>query len=108
MSANQRNSTLILLAFLAVYLVWGSTYLAMRIGDESFPPLLLAGTRHLITGLLFYPFFRWKTGIRPTKEHWITASITGFLLLCVGNGCAPGATGPHHACWWVSCSALLG
>lgn len=86
MSANQRNSTLILLAFLAVYVVWGSTYLAMRIGDESFPPLLLAGTRHLITGLLFYPFFRWKTGIRPTKEHWITASITGFLLLCVGNG----------------------
>lgn len=86
MPATQRNSTLILFAFLSVYVVWGSTYLAMRIGDESFPPLLLAGTRHLITGLLFYPFFRWKTGIRPTREHWITASITGFLLLCVGNG----------------------
>jgi drug/metabolite transporter (DMT)-like permease len=86
MSSKERNPTLILLAFLAVYMVWGSTYLAMRIGDESFPPLLLAGTRHLITGLLFYPFFRWKTGIKPTKEHWITASVTGFLLLCVGNG----------------------
>jgi len=58
----------------------------MRIGDESFPPLLLAGTRHLITGLLFYPFLRWKTGIRPTLAHWTTASITGFLLLCIGNG----------------------
>ncbi|MBS1842012.1 MAG: EamA family transporter [Acidobacteria bacterium] len=86
MSVTQRNSTLTLLAFLAVYVLWGSTYLAMRIGDESFPPLLLAGTRHLVTGLLFYPFFRWKTGIRPTKEHWITAAITGFLLLCVANG----------------------
>ncbi|HYK38877.1 MAG TPA: EamA family transporter [Candidatus Eremiobacteraceae bacterium] len=86
MSSNRRHSTSIFLAFFAVYVVWGSTYLAMRIGDESFPPLLLAGTRHLITGLLFYPFFRWKTGIKPTKEHWITASVTGFLLLCVGNG----------------------
>src|SRR5215475_6502293 len=86
MQSVQKNSSLLLLSFLAVYVVWGSTYLAMRIGDESFPPLLLAGTRHLITGLLFYPFFRWKMGIKPTKEHWITAGVTGFLLLCVGNG----------------------
>jgi len=76
----------VLLAFLAVYVVWGSTYLAMRYGVESFPPLLLAGTRHLITGLVFYPILRWRTGIRPTLAHWTTASITGFLLLCVGNG----------------------
>src|SRR5499425_3230394 len=85
-NTNSKASTLVLLAFLAVYVVWGSTYLGIRIGIESFPPLLLAGTRHLVTGLLFYPFLRWKTGIRPTKQHWITASITGFLLLCVGNG----------------------
>src|SRR5258708_7016406 len=81
-----RSSSMLILAFLAVYVVWGSTYLGMRIGDESFPPLLLAGTRHLITGLLFYPLLRWKTGIRPTAAHWTTAAITGFLLLCVGNG----------------------
>ena len=87
MANNQsRSSTLLFFAFLAVYVVWGSTYLAMRFGVESFPPLLLAGTRHLITGLVFYPFLRWKTGIRPTAAHWTTASITGFLLLCVGNG----------------------
>ena len=85
-NAQSRNSTLLLLAFLAVYVVWGSTYLAMRFGIESFPPLLLAGTRHLITGLIFYPFLRWKTGIKPTATQWTTASITGFLLLCVGNG----------------------
>lgn len=85
-SSQSGNTTLVLLAFMAVYVVWGSTYLGIRVGDESFPPLLLAGTRHLVTGLIFYPFLRWKTGIRPAREHWITASITGFLLLCVGNG----------------------
>jgi drug/metabolite transporter (DMT)-like permease len=85
-STNSRGSSLVLLAFLAVYVVWGSTFLAIRIGDESFPPLLLAGTRHLVTGLMFYPFLRWKTGIRPTLAHWTTASVTGFLLLCIGNG----------------------
>ena len=85
-SSSKSSSTIVILAFLAVYIVWGSTYLAMRYGVESFPPLLLAGTRHLITGLVFYPVLRWKTGIRPTLAHWTTASITGFLLLCVGNG----------------------
>ena len=85
-NTQSKTSTLVLLAFLAVYVVWGSTYLAIRFGIESFPPLLLAGTRHLITGLVFYPSLRWKTGIRPTAAHWTTASITGFLLLCVGNG----------------------
>ena len=81
-----RSSTLVLVAFGAVYLIWGSTYLAIRVGVESFPPLLLAGSRHLVFGLMFYPFLRWKTGIRPTLAHWRTASLTGFLLLFVGNG----------------------
>jgi drug/metabolite transporter (DMT)-like permease len=81
-----RTSTLVLLGFASVYIIWGSTYLAIRVGVESFPPLLLAGSRHLIFGLLFYPLLRWKTGIRPTQEHWLTAAITGFLMLFVGNG----------------------
>ena len=69
-----------------MYVIWGSTYLAIRVGVESFPPLLLAGLRHLIFGALFYPILRWKTGIRPTREHWRTAVVTGFLLLFAGNG----------------------
>jgi drug/metabolite transporter (DMT)-like permease len=81
-----RTSTLVLVAFAAVYVIWGSTYLAIRVGVESFPPLLVAGLRHLVFGLLFYPILRWKTGIRPTLQHWRTAAITGFLLLFVGNG----------------------
>jgi len=77
---------MLILAFAVVYIFWGSTYLAMRIGIESFPPLLLPGTRHLFVGLLLYPLLRWKTGIRPTKEHWKTAAITGCLLLFLANG----------------------
>jgi drug/metabolite transporter (DMT)-like permease len=73
-------------AFAAVYLVWGSTYLAIRIGIESFPPLILAGLRHLTAGLILYPVLRWKTGIRPTAANWRTAVVTGTLLLFVGNG----------------------
>jgi drug/metabolite transporter (DMT)-like permease len=69
-----------------VYLVWGSTYLAIRIGIESFPPLLLAGSRHLLTGLILYPLLRWRTGVRPTAAHWRMSFITGFLLLFIGNG----------------------
>src|SRR6266436_5188161 len=79
-------TSLVLVAFAAVYLVWGSTYLAIRVGIESFPPLILAGLRHLTVGLLLYPFLQFKTGIRPTAVNWRTAVVTGFLLLFVGNG----------------------
>jgi drug/metabolite transporter (DMT)-like permease len=79
-------TTLVLAAFAAVYVLWGSTYLAIRIGVESFPPLMLAGLRHFTVGLLLYPVLRWKTGVRPTPTHWKTAAVTGFLLLFVGNG----------------------
>src|SRR6266403_173384 len=84
--APPRTSTLVIVAFGLVYVVWGSTYLAIRVGIESFPPLLLAGSRHLLTGLILYPILRWKTGVRPTASHWRMSFITGFLLLGVGNG----------------------
>jgi drug/metabolite transporter (DMT)-like permease len=81
-----RKSTLIILAFAAIYIIWGSTYLGIRIGIESFPPLLLAGVRHCLTGLVLYPILRWKTGVRPTRTQWRTAVVTGVLLLFIGNG----------------------
>jgi drug/metabolite transporter (DMT)-like permease len=82
----KRDPILLILAFAAVYLIWGSTYLAIAVGIESFPTLLLPATRHLIAGLILYPVLRWKTGIRPTPGQWRTAIITGLLLLLVGNG----------------------
>jgi drug/metabolite transporter (DMT)-like permease len=77
---------LVLAAFAAVYVVWGSTYLAIRIGIESFPPLILAGLRHITVGLFLYPILRRATGIKPTPANWRTAVATGALLLFVGNG----------------------
>jgi drug/metabolite transporter (DMT)-like permease len=82
----KRAAVLLILAFAAVYIIWGSTYLAIAVGIESFPTLLLPATRHLIAGLILYPILRWKTGIRPTAGQWRTAIITGLLLLLVGNG----------------------
>ena len=84
--ASARTTTLVTLAFAAVYMVWGSTYLAIRVGIESFPLFILAGLRHLAVGLILLPVFRWKTGIRPTAANWRAAVVTGFLLLFVGNG----------------------
>jgi drug/metabolite transporter (DMT)-like permease len=80
------NPTMLLAAFAAVYLIWGSTFLAIRIGDESFPPLLVAGIRHLTFGLIAFPILLWKTKARPTWAEWRSTTVTGFLLLAVGNG----------------------
>ena len=82
----KREALLLVLAFAAVYVIWGSTYLAIAVGIESFPPLLLAALLHLVAGLVLYPLLRWKTGIRPTATQWRTAIITGLLLLLIGNG----------------------
>lgn len=81
-----RDSALIFASFAAIYLLWGSTFLAIRLGIESIPPLLLAGSRHLATGVILYPLMRWKTGVRPSAANWRAALITGCLLLVIGNG----------------------
>jgi drug/metabolite transporter (DMT)-like permease len=80
------NRTLVLLSFVAVYFIWGSTFFAIRIGIESFPPLLVPAMRHLSVGLIFYPVFRFVSREKPTAVQWRTAIVTGFLLLTVGNG----------------------
>jgi drug/metabolite transporter (DMT)-like permease len=77
---------IVVLSFALVYVLWGATFFAMRIGVESFPPLILAGVRHFSVGLVLYPLLRWRTRIRPTAEQWRTAAVTGVLLLSVGNG----------------------
>jgi drug/metabolite transporter (DMT)-like permease len=83
---SKNNTTLLFLSFAAVYIVWGSTYFAIRIGVESFPPFLLAGLRHFAVGLVFFPLFRHVTKDKPTLVQWRTTAITGVLLLLCGNG----------------------
>ncbi len=76
----------VLLAFAAVYLVWGSTYLAIRVAIETIPPLLMAGLRFLVAGALLYALSRLSGATRPTRRNWRGAAIVGVLLLLGGNG----------------------
>lgn len=78
--------SLVLLSFAAVYILWGSTYFFIRIGVETIPPFALAGLRHVVIGLVFYPLFRGLTREKPTPAQWRTTIITGLLLLLCGNG----------------------
>lgn len=76
-------------AFAAVYVIWGSTYLGIRLAIDTIPPLAMAGTRFLIAGVLLYAVsirLGDRTGDRPTLRHWRSALIIGTLLLGVGNG----------------------
>ncbi|QDV90484.1 putative inner membrane transporter YedA [Phycisphaerae bacterium RAS2] len=76
----------ILLAYLGVYVVWGSTYLAIAIAVKSIPPFWMASARFLIAGLILYVYARWSGAPRPTRLHWRNAAIIGTLLLLGGNG----------------------
>lgn len=70
---------------LIVWLVWGSTYLFIRIGVETMPPLLMAAARNLIAGLILFPIALRRVRRWPTKKEWIGTGIVGVLLL-VANG----------------------
>lgn len=73
-------------AFAAVYLIWGSTYLGIRLAIDTMPPFLMAGSRFLIAGGLLYGVMRWRGAARPEAVHWKSAGIIGALLLLAGNG----------------------
>jgi len=76
----------LVLGFLCIYIVWGSTYLAIRYGVATIPPFLMGGVRFLIAGTLLYGWSRFRGGAKPNRHHWKNAAIIGALLLLVGNG----------------------
>jgi len=76
----------ILAAFASIYLVWGSTYLAIRYAVETIPPFLMGGIRFLISGAMLYAWARSRGASRPTRLHWRNAIIAGAFLLLGGNG----------------------
>ncbi len=81
------HGTRIVLALAAVYLIWGSTYLAIRYALEGgFPPFLLGGVRFLIAGALMYAVLRWRGVPAPGRAQWGNAAVMGVLLLLFGNG----------------------
>jgi drug/metabolite transporter (DMT)-like permease len=73
------------LAFFAIYVVWGTTYLAIRYAVETIPPLVTAGIRHTTAGLILLGI-AWSRGFRPRREHWIAGMALGALFFLVGHG----------------------
>jgi drug/metabolite transporter (DMT)-like permease len=78
--------TKIWLALIALYITWGSTYLAMRVAVETIPPFLMVATRFLVAGGILYIWQRLAGEAAPTRRQWRSALIVGFFLLVTGNG----------------------
>lgn len=84
--ANSPSQLKVGAAFAAVYLIWGSTYLAIRFAIETMPPLFMAGVRYLIAGAVLYAWMRLRGTPPAARYHWVSAAIVGGLLLLGGNG----------------------
>jgi drug/metabolite transporter (DMT)-like permease len=77
---------LVVAAFASVYVIWGSTYLAILWVIDSIPPLLMASGRFLFAGALLYGWMRWRGAPKPTTAQWRAAAVSGPLMLAGGNG----------------------
>ena len=77
---------LIVLAFAAIYLIWGSTYLAIRFSVETLPPFFMMGFRSLSAGVLIMAWVRFRGVPRPSAAHWRSAVVLGVLFFVGGHG----------------------
>ncbi len=82
----KHQTFLISAALFCTYFIWGSTYLAIKFGIESFPPFLMAGLRFTLAGALLYVVMRFLGAPNPSKQQWLGATIVGILLPALGNG----------------------
>ena len=78
--------TSVWLGMLSIYIIWGSTYLAIRFAVETIPPFLMVGVRNFIAGVILYAFMRLRGTPAPTRVNWRSAAVVGLLLLTGGNG----------------------
>lgn len=83
--SSRAGSIKLALAFAAIYIVWGSTYLAIRYAVETIPPLVTAGIRHSIAGAVMLAW-AWARGFRPTRANWGAGFIVGALFFLIGHG----------------------
>src|ERR1044072_8444705 len=79
------NLLLTLVAFACIYVIWGSTYLAIRYAVETIPPLFVAGLRHLIAGALLFGWCWWR-GLRPVRQQWFATIVLAALFFLIGHG----------------------
>lgn len=86
MPVDPRERLLLIAAFLAVWVIWGSTYLGIAIAIETLPPLVMAGMRFVVAGLLMLAFARARAMAMPDLRQWRAAAIVGVLMLFGGNG----------------------
>ncbi len=80
------NRTWLLLAFLTLYLVWGSTFLAIKLAIETMPPFLMAGLRFLLAGSVLYALVGIGRRPQPTRNQWQNAAVIGFAMFGAANG----------------------
>lgn len=86
-AAPARGGVAVLVALALVYVVWGSTYLGIRLALEGgYPPLLMAGGRFIVAGVLMYAVLRWRGYAAPTRAQWKNLSFMAVALLLFGNG----------------------
>ncbi|MBI3790798.1 MAG: EamA family transporter [Gemmatimonadetes bacterium] len=76
----------VLMAFIAVYVLWGSSYISIRVAIESIPPFLMSGARNVIAGILLSAFALLRGAERPRGIEVRATAVTGLLMLCLGNG----------------------
>ncbi|HVZ74158.1 MAG TPA: EamA family transporter [Polyangia bacterium] len=84
-TASSRRATFVM-AFAAIYLIWGSTYLAIRVGVRTLPPFLMSSLRFLAAGGALFAILRARGVAKPTRTQWKGAAIAGLLMLTAGNG----------------------
>src|SRR5262249_3069292 len=84
--SNTARPLALVAGFATLYLVWGSTYLGIKLAVQTLPPLLMAGSRFIVAGLLLYALLRLRGVPAPQWRQWLPATLTGALLLLGGNG----------------------
>jgi drug/metabolite transporter (DMT)-like permease len=85
-AASQPRAWKVLLAFAIIYFVWGSTFLAIRVGVREVPPFLLAGMRFLVAGIVLYGWMRARGAASPTAREWGGASLLAVLIFVLDYG----------------------
>jgi len=84
-------------AFGAIYVIWGSTYLAIKLAIATIPPFLMLSFRFIPAGLLLYAFLRWRGVPAPTRREWLAAAGVGTLMLAGGTGAVAFAEQSIHS-----------
>lgn len=100
----------VLTALLTVYVVWGSTYFAIQVALQAFPPFMMIGTRFLVAGAILFAWQKWRGTANPTLSEWRDGGIVGILMLGGGTGltaCAQQYVSSGLTAVFIACSPMI-